>query len=571
VPLRVAAGTIAPAVADGGTRAGPEPGPWRKGAGRVGGRRARGAAAALTALTLLAGPAASPAAADASRDLAGARPASGVIPSHFVGYSIEWSLIERYMGPAARPAFVNLLRNLGSGILRIGGGSQDHMPFEPTAENTNAIITPDDIQAVRATLDETNATGDGEGVPSWGTSLGTAMAPPDPERPWISPEHARAFTQLGVVPAFAGAEREVVGIGLGNEPDISYGYDAARYLADLATYSKAGVTRPFPAVGPSTSEPVAPWSAIEARTVPTRLFWAWPGILDVVAAEPDFAPVATDHFYPMVRGCTTDPYRCPSIERLLSDERLQNLAYQVFTHAGEAARHGLGYRLQEMNSTAGRGAAGVSNVAASAVWGVAAMFEAACPQPPNAPGANADCALGSAGVSFHNAEVNAFFRPEEGNAYYNPIDYDPSPAAGPPTAAPLYYAQLLFARYAQGTRGLRPVAVAADPDAGAQVKAWQVDAGESTRRLFVVNLATSPLTVTLPVSGRRYRLDRMAPYDAPGAGRTLDAPEVRIDGRAVSADGTWPGFAPTAGRIAGESLQLALGVGEVAVVTLRRR
>jgi hypothetical protein len=39
----------------------------------------------------------------------------------------------------------------------------------------------------------------------------------------------------------------------------------------------------------------------------------------------------------------------------------------------------------------------------------------------------------------------------------------------------------------------------------------------------------------------------------------------------VSADGTWPGFAPTDGRIAGDSLRLTLAVGEVAVVTLRRR
>jgi hypothetical protein len=526
------------------------------------------AAAALTALALLAGPAATPAAADPARDLAGARPGAGVIPSHFVGYSIEWSLVERYMGPAARPAFANLLRNLGSGILRIGGGSQDRMPFDPSAANTIENITPEDLDAIRATLD---AVGGKDGVPSWGTSLGTALAPPDAARPWISPEHARAFTQQGVVPAFAGAEREVVGIGLGNEPDISYRYDVVPYLADLETYIKAGVTRPFPAIAPSTSEPVAPWPAIEAHAVPARFFWEWPGILDAITAEPGFAPVATDHFYPMIRGCTTDPYRCPSMERLLSDERLQNFAYQVFTHAGEAARHGLGYRLQEMNSAAGRGAVGVSNVAASAVWGIAAMFEAACPQPPNAPGANADCALGAAGVSFHNAEVNAFFRPNEGNAYYNPIDYDPTDAAGPPTAAPLYYAQLLFAGFAQGTRGLRPVAVTADPDVGAQVKAWQVDAGRSQRRLFVANLATSPLTLSLPASGRRYELDRMAPYDPAGAGRTLDAPEVRIDGRAVSADGSWPGFAPTAGRISGDALQLALGVGEVAVVTLHRR
>jgi hypothetical protein len=527
----------------------------------------RRAAAALAALVLLGAPA--PAAADARLELGPGHAGGGVIPAHFVGYSIEWSLVERYMGPSARPAFANLLRNLGTGILRIGGGSQDHMPFDSGAANTNQIITPEDLAAIRATLD---AVGGGRSVPTWGTSLGTALAPPDAERPWISPEHARTFTQQGVVPAFAGAEREVVGIGLGNEPDISYGYDAARYLADLETYIKAGVTRPFPAVGPSTSEPIAAWSAIEARTVPTRLFWEWPALLDVIAREEaGFVPVATDHFYPLGRGCTNDPYRCATIERLLSAERLQNLGYQVFAHAGEAARHGLGYRLQETNTAANRGVDGVSNVAASAVWALAAMFEAACPQPPNAPGANADCAIGAAGVSFHNAEVRAFFFPEEGNAYYNAIDYDPTPAAGAPTAAPVYYAQLLFARFAQRTHGLRPVAVDTDPAVAAQIRAWQVDAGDSERRLFVVNLAGAPVTVSLAAPGSRYALDRMAPYDPTGAGRTLDAPQVRIDGRAVAADGTWPGFAPAAGRLAGGRLQLALGTGEAVVVTLRRR
>jgi hypothetical protein len=536
--------------------------------------RAAVALASLAALALLAAPpAAAPAATPAGLELGPGHAGGGVIPAHFVGYSIEWSLIERYMGPGARPAFANLLHNLGSGILRIGGSSQDLMPFDAAAENTNRIITSEDLLAVRATLDAAGAGDDKRGVPSWGASLGTAMAPPDAERPWLTPEHVQAFAQQGVAPAFAGAEREVVGIGLGNEPDSSYDFDIARYLADLATYSGAGVTRPFRAVAPSTSEAVAPWPAIDARTIQTRFFWDWPAILDTVAGAPrgTFAPVVTDHFYPLARSCDADPYRCPTIERLLSAERLENLGYQVFTHAGEAARHGLGYRLQETNSAANRGADGVSNVAASAVWALAAMFEAACPQPPNAPGANADCAIGAAGVSFHNAEVRAFFFPEEGNAYYNAIDYDPSPAAGAPTPAPVYYAQLLFARFAQQTHGLRPVAVVADPAAAAQVRAWQVDAGESERRLFVVNLTGAPVTATVAAPGARYALDRMAPYDPTGAGRTLDAPQVRIDGRAVAADGSWPGFAPAAGRIAGGRLQVALGTGEAVVVTLRRR
>jgi hypothetical protein len=541
-------------------------------------RQAARAIVALVVVVLLGWPvtiaaAQQPAAADAALRL-DARPGGGAIASHFVGFSIEWSLIERYMGPGARPAFANLLRNLGSGELRIGGGSQDLMPFDPTAANTNRVITPDDLLAIRATLDAVNADDRSGGVPSWGTILGTALAPQgDERRPFVSPEHDRAFATQGVVPAFAGAERYVVGIGLGNEPDITYAYDVAHYLADFATYRDAEVTAPFALIAPSTSEPTSPWQAIEARTVPTRLFWEWPAILDAVAPAVNarrsvYGAFATDHFYPHVRGCVSDPYRCATIERLLSDERFANLAYQVFLHGSEAARHGLAYRLQEINSSAGRGVDGVSNVDAAAIWALAMMFESACPQPPNAPGANADCAMGAVGVNLHNAEVNAWFVPEEGNAYYNAIDYDPSPAMGSPAAAPPYYPLLLFARFAQGTTGLRPVAVSADSPAGARIKAWQVDAGAGGRRLFVLNMSGAPATVTAAAPASRYRLDRMTPYDPSGAGRTLDAPEVRIDGRAVRPDGSWPGFAPTRGALAGGQLRLELGGGEAAVVTL---
>jgi hypothetical protein len=537
------------------------------------------AVAALTVAVLLAWPAASAtaqrqAAADAALRL-DARGGGGVVASHFVGFSIEWSLIERYMGPGARPAFASLLRNLGTGELRIGGGSQDLMPFDPGAANTVRVITPEDVRAVRATLDAVNGDDRGPTVPAWGAILGTALAPAgDPRRPFVSPEHARAFATQGVAPAFAGgAERDVVGIGLGNEPDITYGYDVARYLADFAVYRDAGVTEPFALIAPSLSEPIAPWQAIEARTVPTRLFWEWPAILDAIAPaikarRSVHGTFATDHFYPLARGCVTDPYRCATIERLLSDERFGNLAYQVFLHASEAAGHGLAYRLQEINSAAGRGVDGVSNVAAAALWTLAMMFESACPQPPNAPGANADCSVGSIGVNLHNAEVNAWFVPEEGNAYYNAIAYDPSPAIGAPTAAPPYYGLLLFARFAQGTSGLRPVAVSVESSAGARIKAWQVDAGARGRRLFVLNLSGAPATATIAAPASRYTIDRMTPHDPTGAGRTLDAPQVRIDGRTVRADGSWPGFAPTGGALDDGPLRLELGGGEAAVVTL---
>jgi hypothetical protein len=531
-----------------------QPSPQRRGA-------VLRAALALIALLALVAPA--PSRADGGR-----------IPNHFVGFSIEWSLVERYMGPAARPAFANLLRNLGTGELRIGGSSQDLMPFDPSAPNSERVITPEDLGAVRATLDAANAADGGKPVPSWGTILGTALAPVEAQRPWVGPEHARAFVEQGVRPAFAGgAERTVAGIGLGNEPDISYGYDLAAYLADLSAYRNADVTGRLPIAAPSTSETIAPWQAIAARSVQTRFFWDWPAILDTIAPaisarRSAYGALSTDHFYPTARGCTTDEYRCATIERLLSAERLDNLAYDVYTHATMAREHGLDYRLQEVSSAAGRGVQGVSDVAAAATWAVAMMFEAACPQPPDAPGANAGCATGAVGVNLHNAEVNEFFAPQEGNAFYNAVDYDPSPAMGAPSAAPPYYALLLFSRFAQGGRGLRPAPLG---PASAPLRSWQLDAGPGGRRLFLANMGPNPLTLALPAREERYALDRMTPYDPTGAGRTLDAPQVRIDGRSVAADGTWPGFAPTRGRIAKGRMALTLGAGEVAVLTLRGR
>ncbi|HET6165501.1 MAG TPA: hypothetical protein VFE07_01625 [Marmoricola sp.] len=487
----------------------------------------------------------------------------GQINSHFVGLSIEWSLIERYMGPAARPAFTNLLRNLDGGILRIGGSSQDQTPFSATAPNANDVITPEDVADVRATLDGTRT----PGATGWATVLGTAMAPASTKYPFRSPEHSRAFVEQGVEPAFAGADDEVAGIELGNEPDLGYHYDVDSYLGDFARWRDAGGTTPYTTIVPATSNAIAPWQAIADQSVETRFFHDWPQILDTTAptqratAGPLGAWTA-DHFYPLARTCTSDPYRCPSIPALLEPERTENLDYIAYHHAVESRAHGLGYRLEEINSAAGRGADGVSNVAASAIWGLDTMFHVACPQPPDDPGANSKCRTTGNGVNFHNAEVRAFYFPEEGNGYYNAIRYDTSDAMGAPTPAPLYYAMLMFAGFAQGHDGLRPVAV----DGAGDVSGWRVNGSAGESRLFLINRSQEARDVDVTAPGVRYLLDRMSPYDATGAGRTLDAPDVRIDGRSVAPDGSWPGFAPESGAVHDGHVEVHLGEGEAVVL-----
>jgi hypothetical protein len=502
----------------------------------------------------------------------------GDIPTHFVGFSIEWTLIERYMGPNARRGFANLLGNLETGVLRIGGGSQDNVPFDAGAANTNRVITPEDLASIRATLDLTNGDSAG-GKPDWGTILGTGTAP-QPLRPVATVDNARRFTAQGVDPSFSDAagRRALAGIELGNEPDLNYPLNPNGYLSAFVTYSRPDVTKDYPVIGPNTSEQIGPWQKIADGTAPggVRFFHHWPAILDteapIMKERPGgFGVFATDHFYPLARTCPTDPYRCPTIERLLSDERMANFDYEVYTHAAEAARHDLGYRIEETSTAAGRGAPGVSNVAASGIWALDTLFNAACPQPPNAPGANQECGVGATGLNLHNAEVRAFFFPEEGNAYYNAVNYDPTPnegEAGSPTATPGYYAMLLFAKLAQGTDGLRPVAVDAVQPSGSQVKAWQVSGERSERRLFLINKGQSPVTLNVEAPGSRVELDRMTPHDPTGAGRTLDAAEVRIDGHAIGADGSWPGLDPTVVETDGGRVPVTVGPAEAVVVTL---
>ena len=362
----------------------------------------------------------------------------------------------------------------------------------------------------------------------------------------------------------------MAGIALGNEPDLTYSADLARYLSDFPAYAGASYVNQWPRVVPASSENIGTWQSFRDRTINTRWFWDWPVILDNVAStvkdkQGALGPFATDHYYPMARTCASDPYRCPTIERLLSQERMDNFDYQVYLHATEAARRGLRYRMDETNTAAGRGAPGVSDVAASAAWTLDTMFHAACPQPPDQPGANADCHVGATGVNVHNSEVRAYFFPQEGNAYYNAIRYDPTPAAGAPTPGPSYYALLLFARLARE----RPTCVPSRWTPAVPVSAWEVRTTRSDRRLFLVNKGSTPVTVNVPAPRSVIEMNRMTPYDPTGAGRTLDARDMRIDGHAVASDGTFPGLEPTVTRTEDGPLPVTMGPGEAVVLTLR--
>ena len=489
----------------------------------------------------------------------------GTIPQRFMGISIEWTLIERYMNPNAQTAFVNLLRNWDSGFVRVGGGSQDSTPYSADAPNTDSIVTNADFAYLRNTIDILNTRPAFDAAPPWGVVLGAAMTPSS------TSANAKSFLQ-GVATVFAGAEDSVAGISLGNEPDQDgYGTTfSSRWLTDFATYSDPAVSGDWPLVVPNTSTDIVSWETLANQASPSRWFWSWPQILDNVAPTVKaragvFGPWVSDHFYPFARNCSAQqPWRCATIPLLLGKEHMDALDFLVYTHGTWATQHGLPYRLEETNTAARQGVTGVSDVAASAIYALDMMFHVACPQPPHLPGVNADCTVGGVGMNLQNAARNGNTNPSQGNAFYNVIYFDSSPAMGPPVPAPEYYGALLFAHFAQGTNGLRPVAVAGQD--AASISAWRVEAGANERRLFLINKSTSSLTTSVANVAPGSLMSRMTPFDPTGAGLVLDAASLKIDGRQVQADGSWPGFAPTTVSPAGGVMNVTLGPGEAVVI-----
>jgi hypothetical protein len=127
---------------------------------------------------------------------------------------------------------------------------------------------------------------------------------------------------------------------------------------------------------------------------------------------------------------------------------------------------------------------------------------------------------------------------------------------------------LLFAKLAQGGKDLLPVAVQANGAGGSRVKAWQVRGDRSERRLFLINKGSSAVSIDVDAPEATLEVDRLSPYDPTGTGRTLAATDMRIDGQAVAADGTWSGLQPEEVRTHGHHAQVSVGAAEAVVVTL---
>ncbi len=377
-----------------------------------------------------------------------------LIPSDFTGLSIEYPAVGAYLG--TDPAYPNtifrrLLTNLGLGSLRIGGDSQDTSCWSPpnSSDRTGCAftITPSLPRVVFSTA---TATG-------WRALMGINLAINDPSA-------ARAYVTNGLLPASMSNVNNLLGLELGNEPDIysqhrlrSSSYSVAHYLNDVKGYVAMlkgdARTAAVPLVGPAFV--TQDWDRHVGRFVST-----------VGARNLAFL---TLHYYPF-SACSI-PSAAGATDAALLSEGVMSSLYQRFSHDSAVARsYGLPLRLDETNSVSCHGKAGVSDSFAAALWGLDVLFTLAH--------------AGLRGVNFHIYDL------DRSPGHYNPIvsmvqRTAPTTWVYATTVRPLYYAMLLF-RNAVGYRFLSVTM----SNARANIKAYAVS-DRTTVRVFVLNKDTN--------------------------------------------------------------------------------
>ena len=364
--------------------------------------------------------------------------ATGEITDHFAGLSFESGTLNggHFDADGNLP---QLLRNLGSSIMRFGGNTVDRPTFQGSTQSELAGLAGLAKASGWTVLYSENL---GHYNPAVVTADAKAVA-----------------TALG--PSLAA-------IGCGNEPNAYGGagyrpspYSMADYLRDDAACLAAV----------RSGAPNAPLEGADLTGAPSWL---------LAYAQQQAGKVALlgQHLY--AAGCTGNYVGKTSLQAdatLLSPamaaHEVANFAWLV-SYARVAKAQPI---MSETNSICGGGLPGVSNSYAAALWAIDYML--------------AGAADGVRGLNFHDAFT-------DGCAAYSPL----CPIPGQPdefTAEPLYYGMLFT--HLLGSGSLLPVTVQTDPK-GSNVTAFALKPATGRGvRLIVENLTSAITTVTLTAGG----------------------------------------------------------------------
>jgi hypothetical protein len=394
-----------------------------------------------------------------------------VAPS-FLGLSIEhWALTGGEGLGAPNPVLVALVRKLASGggaaQLRIGGRSTERTWWPAGGKRkppwVQSVLTPGWVRTLGGLADATGSR----------VVVGLNMAADDPA---LAAREAAGIARVlprGRLQAFE----------LGNEPDLyssvawyAQATGGARRLARFARarYGLAGYLRDAQRFAVA----VRGWVPGARFAGPGFITARWMGALThVLARARRWLVEVTLHRYPL-RACflRRDDRAAPTIAHLLGDRASAGLARALAPAVADARSRGLPLRIDELNSVACRGRAGVSDTFAATLWGLDTLLELA--------------RVGVAGVNVHT----------RGLSTYSPLSFVRTRRGWAAHVEPLYYAMLLFARLTpRGARVVRPAV-----PRGADVKVWVVRGPGRRLRVVVIDKDRRARgAVRLRVTGQR--------------------------------------------------------------------
>jgi hypothetical protein len=448
----------------------------------------------------------------------------GALPADFVGLSYEMRELSTLCTTGSCPGnfdarqgnLVALYRTLGRSNVRIGGNQLDRdtlwvpagqQPPDPLPSWTADVVTPADIARLGRLL---RATG-------WKAEVGINLAHFDPA---LAADEARSLVSI--------LGSRLSGAACGNEPNHYGGryrpepYGFAEHRLDWeACASLVGGNR---VAGPDLSGPTstADWFDQFAQ------------------AERERVNMLTVHNY---TGST-------SITQLLSPQIHEKELTDVAPQLASAKAVHLPIRLDETNSAVGGGIAGVSDVYASALWGMDYNLVLA--------------QAGFSGVNFHGG-FGVCGEPLFNGRFqrYTPIcaANEADAQAKIYTAMPLYYGLYMATRMGPGR--FVPVTVSSDRN----VTAYAVRGRDGRLRIAVIekdDTSGAPVPVSISVDGA-----------SGGAsvihltGTSLDsATGVTVQGASVDRTGHLrPGRADRV-RVRHGALSLTVASGSAAIITL---
>ncbi|HYC30964.1 MAG TPA: hypothetical protein VEB59_01685 [Gemmatimonadales bacterium] len=404
------------------------------------------------------------------------------IPPDFLGLGFEMPVMAD-PALAGDPVFERLLATIGPGTLRFGGNSLERTRWQPAGgvSNDEFQLTPPIVDGVFAFARRTG----------WHVTVALDLSRYDP---------AAAADEAAYLVRAGGEALQAIEIG--NEPNLfplrglrSSVWTADSLAEEFDGYADAILARApgTPLAGPAT------WCTGGGR---------WIGdFLARVRHQPAFA---SHHFYPTGVPAPAGSFEEATVANLLSAGVMARTRACVDSAAVAAGSHGLALRVNETNSTFGFGRPGVSDVFASALWGLDHLLTLA--------------EVGVAGVNV-----------QTGTDLWGGLDCDGIylPMCGEDgrwTARPLYYALLAVREMAPGR--ILPLRLTA----AANVAAHAVLGDDGIVRVAVINQEEARGAIVTIKGACGARRGEALMLRAPSL---LSKTGVTLGEAAVGDDGTW--------------------------------